>query len=268
MLGDEVTQAILNDWRSAPIGGKLRATLGFLEKLTLSPKEARPEDVAVLRVEGLTDPAIRDAIYVCVGFNIITRIADALDFKVPPYKVFSSSAKFLLVFGYRMLSGAQLGRIGSRDAVRTRADQIKNDNASVANNGIADPYAGELKRLEEAVIFGPGTLDPAVRKGASVAGEIPGVPGSYVKKVWQRAHEIASEDIAALKQIGYSEDQIFELTVSAALGAGLLRLKSALSALGYEHPLSTTMQPLVGPAITFPLTTPDAKHSERNLSGF
>ena len=101
--------------------------------------------------------------------------------------------------------------------------------------GVADAYAGKLKRLEKAVLFGPGVLDPAVRKVASVAGELPGVPGSYVKKVWRRAHEITSEDVAALRQIGYSEDQIFELTVSAALGAGLARLQSALSARCSEH---------------------------------
>ena len=218
----------------------MRATLGFLEKLTLSPKEIWPEDVAVLRVEGLADAAIRDAIYVCVGFNIINRIADALDFSVPPPKVFVSGAKFLLIFGYQMLSGAQLVRIGRRRAVRTRHDQMKNTNALVTSEGLADPYISKLKRLEEAVIFGPGTLDPAVRRAASVADEIPGVPGSYVNKVWQRAHEIASEDIAALRQIGYSEDQVFELTVSAALGAGLLRLEAALSALGYEHSLCTS----------------------------
>ena len=39
------------------------------------------------------------------------------------------------------------------------------------------------------------------------------------------------EDVEALRQAGYSEDQIFELTVSAALGAGFRRLKSALDIL-------------------------------------
>ena len=114
------------------------------------------------------------------------------------------------------------------------------------------------------MIFGPGALDPAVRKAASIAGEIPGVPGLYVKKVWQRAHEITSDDITELLQIGYSEDQIFELTVSTALGAGLDRLESVLSALENEHSVSMSeYQPS-----TFPLTIPDAKHNGRNQSGF
>lgn len=231
-----MTNAILSDWRSAPIDGKLRATLGFLEKLTLFPKSVGSEDMAALRVVGLNDPAIRDATYVCVGFNIITRIADALDFEVPPPKAFILSSKFLLFFGYDILSGLKLGRIVNW---RRRDHHIGHEQAMTTGQATANAYADKLKRLEETVLFGPGDLDPLVRKVASVAGELRGVVGPYVMKVWERAHEITSEDIAALRHIGYSEDQIFELTISAALGAGLVRLESALSALCSEHsPLS------------------------------
>jgi len=209
--------------------------LGFLEKLTLFPKAVGPEDMAALRVAGLNDPEIRDATYVCVGFNIITRIADALDFEVPPPKAFIRSSKFLLIFGYDILSGVRLRGIASGRPHRKRDDHIGHDETLTSGEARASAYADKLKRLEETVLFGPGALNPLVRKVASVAGELPGVLGSYVKKVWERADEITSEEIAALRQIGYSEDQIFELTVSAALGAGLFRLESALSALCYEH---------------------------------
>jgi alkylhydroperoxidase family enzyme len=231
-----LTHAILTDWRSAPISGKLRAALGFLEKLTLSPKTVGPEDVAALRVAGLNDPAIRDAIYVCVGFNIIARIADALAFTVPPPEVFASNVKPLLIFGYDILSGVQLRKIWRTwRPDRRRGDHIADDESLTTSEAMTDAYAGKLKRLTERVIFGPGSLDPEVRNVACVGGELPGVPGAYVQRVWQRAHEITNEDISALRQFGYSEDQIFELTVSAALGAGLVRLESALTALCYEH---------------------------------
>ena len=174
----------------------------------------------------------------CVGFNIITRIADALDFTVPPPKAFIRSSKFLLIFGYDILSGLHFGKISNWGRDRVRDDHVGHDETLIGE-AAADAYSGKLKRLEETVLCGPGALDPLVRKIASVAGELPGVPGSYVKKVWERAHEITSEDINALRQIGYSEDQIFELTISAALGAGLVRLESALSALCHKHsPLS------------------------------
>jgi alkylhydroperoxidase family enzyme len=93
---------VLNDWRAAPVDDKLRAALGFLEKLTLSPGEVRPEDVTALRAEGVSEQAIVDAIYVCALFNIIDRIADALGFDVPSPAQFARSAKLLLRFGYRI----------------------------------------------------------------------------------------------------------------------------------------------------------------------
>jgi alkylhydroperoxidase family enzyme len=209
----------------------LRATLGFLEKLTLSPSEMRPEDVVALRSEGLDDQMIADAIYVCVGFNIINRIADALGFKVPPPKVFTTAAKFLLVFGYQMLSGVHLGSIGKRFPRRDYAGQLNDDSAPVRHGLVADPYAEQLERLKDAVLRGPGVLDPELRKAACEAGEMSGAMGSYVKKVVRHAHEVTDEDIAGLRQSGWSEDEIFEITVSAALGAGLVRLEAGLAAL-------------------------------------
>ena len=73
---------MLNDWRGAAVGEGLRATLGFLEKLTLQPADVGTADVEPLRSAGISDQAIEDAILVCTVFNIMDRIADALDFQV------------------------------------------------------------------------------------------------------------------------------------------------------------------------------------------
>ena len=83
---------VLDDWRTAPVDERLRATLGFLEKLTLSPGEVGPEDVAPLRAAGVRDEAIEDAILVCTLFNVMDRIADALDFEVPEREWFLERA--------------------------------------------------------------------------------------------------------------------------------------------------------------------------------
>ena len=66
--------------------------LGFLEKLTLSPGEVRPDDGRALRTAGISEQAAEDAIYVCVLFNIIDRIADSLDFAVPTPEDFARTA--------------------------------------------------------------------------------------------------------------------------------------------------------------------------------
>ena len=52
--------AVLADWRTAPLDPKLRATLGFLEKLTLAPADVRPADLAPLRAAGVSDDGIED----------------------------------------------------------------------------------------------------------------------------------------------------------------------------------------------------------------
>lgn len=92
--------AVLDDWRSAPIDEKLRATLGFLEKVTLTPGEVGPEDVTPLRAVGVSEQAIEDALVVCALFNIIDRIADALDVAIPSAEGFARTAERLLEQGY------------------------------------------------------------------------------------------------------------------------------------------------------------------------
>jgi len=75
-------------------------TLGFLEKVTLTPGSIGPEDVAPLRAAGVSEQAIEDALYVCTYFNIIDRMADSLDFYVPSPEALSRRADMLLEQGY------------------------------------------------------------------------------------------------------------------------------------------------------------------------
>ncbi len=93
-------QAVLDDWRTAPIGEPLRAMLGFLQKLTLRPAEITPADIAPLRAVGLSDVAIEDAIYICAYFNVIDRIADSLHFAVPSPEDFARGGPANLQRGY------------------------------------------------------------------------------------------------------------------------------------------------------------------------
>jgi hypothetical protein len=94
-----------------------------------------------------------------------------------------------------------------------------------------DPYADRMNRLEQAVLSGSGQLAAVVRQAAAFSGAVPTELAQYVHKVSQFAYKVTDEDVAALREAGYSEDQIFELTVSIALGAGLSRLKVGRAAL-------------------------------------
>ncbi len=53
-----------------------------------------------MRTAGVSDQAIEDAIYVCVYFNIIDRIADSLDFEVLSAEKFAERAGNFLREGY------------------------------------------------------------------------------------------------------------------------------------------------------------------------
>ena len=92
---------MLADHRTAPIDERLRATLGFLQRLTLHPEEVGPADVDALHRAGVDHAAIRDAAYVCAIFNVIDRLSDALDFAVPPPGMLAVGARVLLHAGYR-----------------------------------------------------------------------------------------------------------------------------------------------------------------------
>jgi uncharacterized peroxidase-related enzyme len=91
---------VLEDVRTAPVDGRLRAMLVFLDKLTLAPEAVGAADMAALRDAGLSDRAIEDAVHVCALFNIYDRLADSFAFHVPDARGFAFSAKMLLRYGY------------------------------------------------------------------------------------------------------------------------------------------------------------------------
>ena len=53
----------------------------------------------------------------------------------------------------------------------------------------------------------------------------------YLEKVRLHAYEVTDADVQRLKDAGFTEDEIFEHTVSAAVAAGLERLDAGLRAL-------------------------------------
>lgn len=99
--GDEqLVRAALTEWRTAPVEPKVRAALGFLEKLVLDPDRLSAADVAPLRAAGISDAAIEDAIHVCAIFSVYVRLADAFEFEIPDAREFDISARMTLKRGY------------------------------------------------------------------------------------------------------------------------------------------------------------------------
>ena len=96
--------AVLENWRTASVNEKLRTTLGFLEKLTVSPSEVSQEEIESMRSVGVSDKAIEEAIYICFLFSVMDRLADAFGFDMPPAKDFQRGGRVLYSLGYGGLS--------------------------------------------------------------------------------------------------------------------------------------------------------------------
>jgi alkylhydroperoxidase family enzyme len=95
-----VWEGVKRDWRTAPVSPQLRATLGFLETMTLRPDALGPEDADAVRAAGVSEAALEDAIVVCALFNMIVRLADSLGWDVPSPEAFAARAETMLATGY------------------------------------------------------------------------------------------------------------------------------------------------------------------------
>jgi alkylhydroperoxidase family enzyme len=98
-----VVEAVCGDWRTAPLEPGVRATLGFLEKLTLHPDDLSGADADAVRAAGVGTDALVDAIHIGALFNMIVRIADALGFGVPAAEALLERAGWRLANSYRLL---------------------------------------------------------------------------------------------------------------------------------------------------------------------
>jgi len=107
-------------------------------------------------------------------------------------------------------------------------------------------YPPRVVKTIQALLNRPGASPPALRQAALARAEqlaerapaveaIPAELTTYLDQVVFHAERTTDADVQQLKDKGYSEDQIFELTLCAALGAGLARLNRGLAALQGEE---------------------------------
>ena len=80
-----------------------------------------------------------------------------------------------------------------------------------------------LDRMRSRLLTGPGYLDQNVRRAAFAGGTVPATLATLVDKIRNHAYKVTDRDIADAKAAGWTETQLFELTVATAAGAGLHR---------------------------------------------
>ena len=79
-----LADAILSDWRRAPLDAADRALCAYADKLTRTPAAMTEADLRPLRAAGLDDGAIHHAVQVIGYFNYINRVADAVHVELDP----------------------------------------------------------------------------------------------------------------------------------------------------------------------------------------
>jgi hypothetical protein len=98
---------------------------------------------------------------------------------------------------------------------------------------MTDRHAEALARLEARLRTGPGELSPHTRAAGIDADPLPDpLAQGYVETIRLHAFKLTGRRLQELAEAGWTDGQIFELTVAAAFGAAKRRLDAGLQALG------------------------------------
>ncbi|HEX6627017.1 MAG TPA: hypothetical protein VF105_03585 [Gemmatimonadaceae bacterium] len=95
---------------------------------------------------------------------------------------------------------------------------------------LTDPHEKLRELVLTRVLNSPGETEPALRQAAANGKGLPADLQPLVDKIHRHAYKVTDEDISAA-QAKYGDDKMFEIVVSAALGAANQRLQAGLKAL-------------------------------------
>lgn len=138
--------------------------------------------------------AVREAARVTLVWEVVNRLGNAFGFALRGDQVHTGT-KALNRFGYRF-PGFLL--------------------AGGTNAGHEDP----VEDLRHAVFTAPAVTDPALRRSA-VTGDLAEPWSSYTALVRDASYRIVDADVDRLL-VAHTEDEVFEMTVAAAVGAALV----------------------------------------------
>ncbi|WP_370940120.1 hypothetical protein [Amycolatopsis sp. cg13] len=165
---------------------EVRTIRTFLETVTLKPDEIVLPD--------LPPAAIREALRVNLVWNVVNRLANAFGFVLREGQL-ESGTRALHRFGYRfpgfLLAGGPAG---------THEDPVEN--------------------MRYSVFSAPAVTDQALRGAAATGDGLPAPLQPFAAKVRDASYRLTDGDFAELAT-KYQEDEVYEITVAAAVGAAL-----------------------------------------------
>jgi alkylhydroperoxidase family enzyme len=101
LLGNRsLVDAVLEDYRTAPIDDREKALFGFIEKMNEQSNQIRRADIDSLKQAGWTEEAIYDAVTVCALFRFYNAWIDATGVHDLPAAAYALSGKRMAEQGY------------------------------------------------------------------------------------------------------------------------------------------------------------------------
>ena len=93
-----------------------------------------------------------------------------------------------------------------------------------------------MEKAIASLLGAPGTAETSLRQAAFDrvrldGGQVPEALRALVEKIADYPSSVSDEDFTRLREAGYSEDQIYEVVLAAAVGAGVRRLDAGLRAI-------------------------------------
>jgi alkylhydroperoxidase family enzyme len=169
---------------------ELRQVREFLDAVNRNP-----DHVDTTGITGLPEQAVVETLHVQVVWNVVNRLANAFGFELRDGQLHSGT-RARHRFGYRfpgfLLAGGD------------RAD-----------------HGDAVANLRHAALNAPAATDPVLRTAAATDDAVPEPWRSYTETVRDASHQVTDADITRLTTTGNTEEQIFEITVAAAVGAAL-----------------------------------------------
>lgn len=181
--------------------------------MTLRPQEIDAKLIGELKSAGVDTPELNEIAAVAFQFNFINRVADAINFPMPNEKQTKRQAKVLNLMA-RVVTG------GKRPEPYWMTE----------TNGLVRPV--ELNDAREQLLGNSSSIDSKLRisieaNAASIWGaqreseELREDLQEYVSTLSKHAYQIHDEMVAGLRDKGYTDSQLFEITLVGAFGVAM-----------------------------------------------
>ena len=154
-----------------------------------------PDHVDATGITGLPEQAVVEALHVQLVWNVVNRLANAFGFVLRDGQLHSGT-RALHRFGYRFPGILLAG-------------------------GDHTDHGGVVANLRHAVLDAPAVTTPVLRTAAATGDAVPEPWRSYTETVRDASYKVTDADIGRLTAGGHTEDEIFEVTVAAAVGGAL-----------------------------------------------